>query len=64
MGSQIGQGIFAMKLTETPTSTISEEASQGSDTGRKYWDAYDVAQRSKTTWHSVLAFFGLRVDRF
>lgn len=53
-----------MKLTETPTSTISDEASQGSDTGRKYWDAYDVAQRSKPTWHSVLAFFGLRVDRF
>ena len=51
-----------MKLIETPTKMLAENAQQGSETGRKYWDAYDIAQRRRPSWQAVLAFFGLRVD--
>lgn len=54
----------AMKLTETPQTMISEDVSHSSETGRKYWDAYDIAQRNKPSWQSALAFFGIRFDRF
>ncbi|GAB5445566.1 hypothetical protein [Gymnodinialimonas sp.] len=52
-----------MKLTETPNTMISEDAPPSSETGRKYWDAYDIAQRSDPSWKTVLAFFGVRFDR-